>query len=75
MVIKKTPQRRIFEICNAIFMIFMILITLYPMIYIVMASFSEPLEFLAHRGLLFRPLGFSTLAYEKAIVHPLLLPS
>ncbi len=75
MVIKKTPQRRIFEICNAIFMVFMILITLYPMIYIVMASFSEPLEFLAHRGLLFRPLGFSTLAYEKAIVHPLLLPS
>ena len=75
MVIKKTPQRRIFEICNAIFMLFMILVTLYPMLYIIMASFSEPLEFLAHRGLLFRPLGFSTLAYEKAIVHPLLLPS
>lgn len=75
MVIKKTPQRRIFEVINALFMIALIIVTLYPMIYIIMASFSEPLEFLAHRGLLFKPLGFSTLAYEKAFVHPLLLPS
>lgn len=75
MVIKKTPQRRIFEVINALFMIALIIVTLYPMLYIIMASFSEPLEFLAHRGLLFKPLGFSTLAYEKAFVHPLLLPS
>lgn len=75
MVIKKTPQRRIFEVVNILIMIGMIIVTLYPMIYIVFASFSEPMEFLAHRGLLFRPLGFSTLAYEKAFVHPLLWPS
>lgn len=75
MIIKKTPQRRIFEVINILVMLALVLVTLYPMIYIIMASFSEPLEFLAHRGLLIRPLGFSTLAYEKAMVHPLLLPS
>ncbi len=75
MIIKKTPQRRIFEVINILVMLALVLVTLYPMLYIIMASFSEPLEFLAHRGLLVRPLGFSTLAYEKAMVHPLLLPS
>ncbi|MBE5040052.1 carbohydrate ABC transporter permease [Ructibacterium gallinarum] len=73
MVIKKTPQRRIFEICNIIIMLALVVVTLYPMIYIIFASFSVPIEFLAHRGLLFRPLGFDTIAYEKAFTHPLLL--
>ncbi len=75
MIIKKTPQRRIFEVVNILIMVALVIVTLYPMLYIIMASFSEPLEFLAHRGLLVRPLGFSTLAYEKAMVHPLLFPS
>lgn len=62
-----------FEVCNHIFMVFLMLITLYPVLYIVMASFSEPLKFLSHSGLLLRPIGFTFIAYEKAFEHPLLL--
>lgn len=75
MVIKKTTSRRVFEVANILFLLALIVVTLYPMIYIIFASFSDPLLYLGHSGLLLQPLGFSTLAYEKAIAHPLLLPS
>jgi len=46
------------------------IVTIYPVIYILMASFSEPMVFSLHRGLLFKPLGFTWIAYQKAFEHP-----
>lgn len=56
-----------FEIFNTLYMLMMIVITLYPLYYIVMASFSDPSLLIQHRGLLFRPCGFSTLGYEAVL--------
>ena len=68
---KKSVSRKVFEICNSLFMIFLMLITFYPIIHIIMASFSEPLKFLSHTGILLKPIGqATTLAYEKAFTHP-----
>lgn len=73
MIIKKTPQRRVFEVFNVLLLTALVVVTLYPMIYIVFASFSEPIEFLAHKGPLLKSLGFTTIAYERAFDHPLLV--
>lgn len=75
MAIKKTPQRKIFEICNAIVLILLMIVTFYPLLYVVFASFSDPTSFLGYNGLLLKPLGFSTAAYAKAFEHPLIISS
>lgn len=56
-----------FEIFNTLFMLLMIVITLYPLYYIVMASFSNPALLIQHRGLMIRPCGFSTLGYKAVL--------
>ena len=46
----------------------LIFITLYPMLYVVFASFSSPSALNANYGLLWRPAGFSTVGYD-AVFH------
>lgn len=70
MKIKKTKGRYLFEILNTLFMIFLMIVTIYPVIYILMASISEPMAFSLHRGILLKPLGFTLIAYQKAFAHP-----
>ncbi|WP_020617841.1 carbohydrate ABC transporter permease [Paenibacillus daejeonensis] len=48
----------------------LVIITLYPLLYVVFASLSDGDQLMAHTGLMWRPLGFSTLAYERAIANP-----
>ncbi|MBR2885506.1 MAG: carbohydrate ABC transporter permease [Clostridia bacterium] len=60
----KTPLgERIFNVVNVIIMIGMIVITLYPFLYIVFASFSDSNQMMAHTGLLLKPLGFNLNSY------------
>jgi putative aldouronate transport system permease protein len=67
---KKTLGEHFFDIFNIVFMLFMILITLYPFVFVLMASLSEPIEFLAHRGVLLAPVGFSFSSYAAVIRNP-----
>ncbi|MFB9274288.1 carbohydrate ABC transporter permease [Cohnella cellulosilytica] len=48
----------------------LVLATLYPLVYVLFASFSEPGEFITHKGFLWRPLGFNLGAYESVIRNP-----
>lgn len=75
MVMKPTWQQRVFDVFNALFMIFMIVISFYPLWYVICASFSNPTDFIAHRGLLLLPIKPTTIAYRSAFEHPLLLKS
>ncbi len=68
--IDRTKGQDIFNIFNMIFMVALMLVTLYPLLYVVFASFSDAGRFLAHSGMLWHPLGFSGLAYERAFQHP-----
>ena len=48
-------------------MAFLMLITIYPLLYVLFASFSEPVQLKANYGLLWRPLGFTTVGYEAVM--------
>lgn len=55
---------RLFTICNTIFMIILALIVLYPIWYVLIASFSEPMK-VANGSVMFLPKGFELSSYKK----------
>ena len=58
----------LFQIINALIMLFLIFITIYPLYYVVVASVSDPLLLKSHTGPLVWILGEPTLAgYEKTL--------
>ncbi|MDO5416211.1 MAG: carbohydrate ABC transporter permease [Lachnospiraceae bacterium] len=61
---------QIFYVINYIVMAAVGLICLYPMWYVLVASFSDPNKMMMHTGGLLKPLGFSTSAYEKVFANP-----
>jgi putative aldouronate transport system permease protein len=64
MAIKETQGERIFNIFNSVFLIFLSIICLYPILYVLLASISDPIEIMKHKGLLFWPKGFSLGSYR-----------
>ena len=68
-MIKRSKGEIIFEIFNIIFLALVGIICLYPMLYVLFASFSEPSRLMAHTGLLFKPLGWYLEAYEKVFTN------
>ena len=48
-------------------MTFLAVITLYPMLYVLFASFSDPIQFAIKKGLLFKPAGFSIIGYKSVM--------
>ncbi len=62
--IKISAGERIFDVFNNIFMLLMLVVTLYPMLYVAFASFSDPGEFAKVDSFLLRPAGFSLEAYK-----------
>ncbi|MCP1308059.1 carbohydrate ABC transporter permease [Paenibacillus tyrfis] len=48
----------------------LVLVTLYPLIYVAFASVSDAGKLVAHRGFLFTPLGFSLEAYASVFKNP-----
>ena len=58
---------KIFRVVNNCFMVLLMLITLYPLLYVLFASLSDPVEFGKVTGLLWKPAGFSTRGYEAVL--------
>ena len=54
----------VFDIFNILFMILLMLITVYPFLYVLYASLSDPLKLSSHQGILWGPLGFSIKGYQ-----------
>lgn len=75
MKIKKTNARRAFEVLNTIVLSAVVIMTVYPLLYILFASVSDSSSLMSHSGFLLKPIGFTTLAYEKAFEHPLIISS
>lgn len=63
MVERKTAGERIFTVFNTVLLVFLSLIMLYPMVYEIFVSLSDPIALSKHRGVLLSPQGFSTYAY------------
>ena len=65
MVENRSLSEKIFDVCNYAFLIILGLVTLYPMLYVLFASFSLPGRFLKKDFvILWRPLGFQIDAYK-----------
>ncbi len=64
-VTKRKAGDLVFDILNALFMLCLILITIYPLLYVVFASFSDPKGLMTYDGFLLAPLQPVTLrGYE-----------
>lgn len=70
----KLTGRKVFQFFNIVLMLILILITAYPMYYVVIASFSDPIKLSAHSGILLLPLKpYNFDAYKDVFSHPLLI--
>ncbi len=70
MKMKKKKKGLLFDLLNGAVLTLVALVTLYPFLYVVFASFSDPLELMSNSGLLFAPMGFSLDAYVRVFENP-----
>lgn len=66
-----SPGEKVFDVFNVILMLVLILVTLYPLYYVVMCSVSDPKLLLGHEGPLLGWLGEFTLdGYKRTLNNP-----
>ena len=58
---------------NNILLMFLVVLCVYPFIYVLFSSFSEPNRLMAHSGILYKPLGFSLVGYRMVLKNPNIL--
>lgn len=67
---KKTFWEKVFDVCNYTLLTLIALICLYPMLYVLFSSVSDPLQLMKFRGFLYKPLGFTLKGYEVLLHNP-----
>lgn len=67
MVDARNKSDKAVDVLIVIIMIVIGIIMLYPMLYELMVSFSDPAQLVRHRGLLIWPLGFDTTPYKLVL--------
>ncbi|OMF37981.1 sugar ABC transporter permease [Paenibacillus sp. FSL H8-0548] len=72
MVRTESWGNRLFDIGNYIFLIMLMVVTVYPLMYVAFASVSDASQLMAHKGMLWRPLGFSFEAYKNVFRNPMI---
>jgi len=70
---KRSVGESVFSWFNIGFMLLLCTVTLYPFIYILFASLSDPTEMARFRGLLLFPKGFSLDAYKAVLDNPMII--
>ncbi len=73
MVVKKTASQKVFDVLNHTFLLLLVLLTLYPCIYVVVASLSDPNEVLKSGGLMVWPKGFQLDTYKLVFQNRMIL--
>ncbi|MFD0694664.1 carbohydrate ABC transporter permease [Paenibacillus sp. GCM10027628] len=51
----------------------LVIVTLYPLLYVAFASISDAGQLITHKGFLYKPLGFSFEAYKSVFHNPAIL--
>lgn len=65
-----TKGEKVFSIVDVIICLFFVLAVLLPILNILFASFSDPIEVMRREGLFLRPYGFTTIAYRIVAQNP-----
>lgn len=71
--IKISKAEMLFRIFNYAFMTLLMIIMLYPLWHVLMASFSDAKQLSSHTGILLMPDGFSVKAYQLMMKNPMIL--
>jgi len=67
----RTRGEYVFAVFNYAIMILICIVTLYPLWHIAMASISDPVDVLSHRGFFFLPVGVLNFkGYQLVIDNP-----
>ena len=61
-----------FSTFNIVLLALLMLITAYPLLYVVFASLSDPPSIVAYRGALLKPLGLTMDAYTRVLQNPMI---
>ncbi|UUZ91607.1 hypothetical protein LJK87_39385 [Paenibacillus sp. P25] len=59
-----------FDVFVHILLVFLMIVTLYPLLYVAFASISDAGQLVSFKGILLRPLGFSLEAYKSVFANP-----
>lgn len=70
MTYKKNWSEALFDWSNVSVLTLLSIATMYPFIYVLFASFSEPTEFIQHRGVLLWPEGWTWESYRLVFANP-----
>lgn len=73
MKVKISRGERIFSVINYLLLAGIMVVCIYPVWYVAMASFSDSNLLTQHFGLLLKPVGFSIDAYKKVFQNPMIL--
>lgn len=63
---------RAFDWINDLLLGVMVVVTAYPILYVLLASISDPAELMAHHGILLKPYGFTFGAYALVFRNPMI---
>ena len=55
---KRVTSEIVFDTFNVLFLGVLSIVFLYPMLYVIFASFSDPAQLISHTGVLLGPKGF-----------------
>lgn len=69
MVYKNSTGEKVFDVCNHLILLMLMIITLYPCYYVVVASLSDPTRIYEGGGILLYPKGFSYEAYKSVLQY------
>lgn len=72
-MIKRSLGDKIFDSLNILFLTGLMVITLYPFLYVIFASLSVPSELVKHSGILLWPKGFYLEAYKLVIKNHMII--
>lgn len=70
MKVKHSKEEQIFQVFNYIILTFLVIICVYPMWYVAVASVSDSSLLMQHSGILVTPLKFTTAAYKNVLANP-----
>lgn len=64
---RQTAGDRIFDLTNYLLLVVITILCIYPIVYIIFASVSDPVRLMANRGFLWKPLGFTLEGYKLVL--------
>jgi putative aldouronate transport system permease protein len=70
--VSRSRGERAFSSATIVLLVLLVVVAAYPLVYVLLASISDPAELLANRGPLWRPLGLSLDAYRVVLQNPLI---